>query len=315
MDQLKLIHRVRRIHNHLNSNVDEDHPVLRNKFSHTLSLFFLRTYVDQWPTFFTDFFTLINPPESSSSFSFNPHVSLLLFHLILEISGEVADQMLKSARIHNPARHARDGRVRDAVRERDAARINEAVLTIIAANVEKLSKLRSASSSRKELEQAEEVVDWGIRTFGSYVGWVDINLTVTPTTVPLLFTLISDAALPIRLATCVSLSRIVSKGLKESGDKLQLIKVLSLADVLATLEERTRKEQITRGEDTDEGEESYREALGKLLNVLGLELCKLSEVCVVSRSLCPGDTSEVILRTLKMMSERRPHVLPTRSSR
>src|SRR5579872_4145484 len=110
---------------------------------------------------------------------------------------------------------------------------------------EMLGKLRSASDSaesRKELEHAEEVVDWGIRTFGSYVGWVDINLTVTPTTVPLLFTLISDAALPIRLATCVSLSRIVSKGLKEPGDKLQLIKVLSLADVLATLEERTREE-------------------------------------------------------------------------
>lgn len=292
--QRKPLHHVRRIPSLASSCTDEDHPVLRNKFSHTLSLFFLRTYVEQWPTFFADFFTLISRPESSSSSNFNPHVSLLLFHLILEISGEVADQMLKAARIHNPARHARDGRVRDAVRERDAARINEAVLTIIAANVEKLSKLRSdsgAAESRKELEQAEEVVDWGIRTFGSYVGWVDINLTVTPTTVPLLFTLISDAALPIRLATCVSLSRIVSKGLKESVDKLQLIKVLSLADVLATLEERTRKEQVARGEDTDEGEESYREALGKLLNVLGLELCKLSEVCATSGCVCFGFTS------------------------
>ena len=274
--------------NRPNSDIDESYLVLRNKFSHTLSLFFIRTYVEQWPTFFADFFTLITPPESPSSFGFNPHVSLLLFHLILEISGEVADQMLKAARMHIPARHARDGRVRDAVRERDAARINEAVLTIIAANVEKLNKLRSTSShegSRNELGQAEEVVDWGIRTFGSYVGWVDINLTVTPTTVPLLFTLISDVALPIRLATCVALSRIVSKGLKEPGDKLQLIKVLSLADVLATLEQRTRKEQTARGEDTDEGEESYREALGKLLNVLGLELCKLSEVRVAPRSL------------------------------
>ena len=98
-------------------------------------------------------------------------------------------------------------------------------------------------------------------------------------------------------------------------DKLQLIKVLSLADVLATLEERTRKEQIARGEDTDEGEESYREALGKLLNVLGLELCKLSEVCVVSKILYLGDISEAISRTPKMMLERRPHVLPTRSFR
>lgn len=291
MDQLKPLHHVCCICIHPNFDIDKS-LVIRNKFSHTLSLFFLRTYVEQWPTFFSDFFTLISPSESPSSFNFNPHVSLLLFHLILEISGEVADQMLKAARTHNPVRHARDGRVRDTVRERDAARINEAVLTIIAANVEKMNKLRSASDpaeSRKELEQTEEVADWGIRTFGSYVGWVDINLTVTPTTIPLLFTLISDAALPIRLATCVALSRIVSKGLKEPGDKLQLIKVLSLSDVLTALEEQTRKEQTARGEDTDEGEESYREALGKLLNVLGLELCKLSEVRVASISLGLGE--------------------------
>lgn len=237
--------------------------------------------MEQWPTFFTDLFTLISPTESSSQATFNPHVSLLFFHLVLEISGEVADLMLKAARQHNSARHARDGTVRDAMRERDAGRINEAVLTIVASNVDKMSKMRTADdsgNSRRELETAEEVVDWGVRTFGSYVGWIDINLTVTATTVPLLFTLLSDGSLPIRLATCVALSRIVAKGLKESGDKLQLIKVLSLGDVLASLEGKTREQQAARGEDVDEGEESYREALGKLLNVLGLELCKLSEV-------------------------------------
>ena len=241
--------------------------VLRNKFSHTLTLFFLRTYVEQWPTFFVDLFTLISPTESSSRSTFNPHVSLLFFHMILEISGEVADQMLKAARQHNSARHARDGNVRDAVRERDAARINEAVLTIVAANVDKMTKLRAedaTSNTRRELETAEEVVDWGIRTFGSYVGWIDINLTVTATTVPLLFTMLSDGSLPIRLATCVALSRIVSKGLKEAMDKLQLIKVLSLGDVLASLENKTAEQQVARGEDIDEGEESYREALGRL---------------------------------------------------
>lgn len=77
----------------------------------------------------------------------------------------------------------------------------------------------------------------------------------------------------------------VSKGLKEPADKIQLLKVLSLAQVLATLEEKTRQEQIARDGDVDEGEESYREALGRLLNALGLELVKLAEdvsepVCV-----------------------------------
>lgn len=110
-------------------------------------------------------------------------------------------------------------------------------------------------------------------------GWIDINLTVTPTSIPLLFTLLSDPSLPIRLATSASLLRIVSKGLKEPEDKLQLIKVLSLGQVIDALEATTREQQIQRGLDEDEGEESYREALGKLLNVLGLEIMKLIDVC------------------------------------
>ena len=109
-------------------------------------------------------------------------------------------------------------------------------------------------------------------------GWIDINLTVTPTTVPLLFTLLADPSLPIRLATSVALLRIVSKGLKEPGDKLQLLKVLSLGQVLEALELKTRAQQVERGQETDEGEETYREALGNLLNVLGQELTKLVDV-------------------------------------
>ncbi|KAJ6505980.1 armadillo-type protein [Mycena vulgaris] len=245
---------------------------LRNKFSHTLTLFFLCTYMTQWPAFFSDLFSLIRPAQSSSSSqpAFNRHIILLFFHIVLEISGEVADQMLKSARPFSQARHTRDARVRDAVRERDAAGINEAVLTIVAEGAETLKK---GGASPREMV---EVVDLGIRTFGSYVGWIDINLTVTPTTVPLLFSLLADPSLPIRLATSLALMRIVAKGLKEPGDKLQLLKVLSLGQVIDALESKTRTEQLERSE-TDEGEESYREALGKLLNALGLELLKLVE--------------------------------------
>lgn len=74
----------------------------------------------------------------------------------------------------------------------------------------------------------------------------------------------------------------MSKGLKEPGDKLQLIKVLSLAQVIDTLEAKTRSQQKERGSEVDEGEESYREALGKLLNVLGLELRALIDVSIRS---------------------------------
>ncbi|KAF8632204.1 hypothetical protein AX15_001968 [Amanita polypyramis BW_CC] len=264
-------------------SAENDATYIRNKFSHTLTLFFLCTYIDQWPTFFTDLFAFIRPSELPTSASFNRHVSLLFFRIVLEISGEVADQMIKSARHFTPERHMRDSRVRDAVRERDAARINEAVLTIVAGGAETMAQLQKGEhspESKSEIEKAIELVDWGIRTFGSYVGWIDINLTVTPTTVPLLFNLLASPSLPIRLATSTALLRIVAKGLKEPGDKLQLLEVLSLGQVVDALESKTRAEQVERGSDVDEGEESYREALGKLLNMLGLELIKLTDDCL-----------------------------------
>jgi exportin-T len=149
------------------------HLVLRNKFSHTLTLFFLCTYMYQWSTFFADLFTLIYPAESTTQQAFNRHVSLLFFHVVLEISGEVADQIIKSARQYNPVRQTRDGRVRDMVREQDAARINDAVLTIVADGSEKMTTLRKSEHSldwARELDGVIEVVDYGIRTFGSYVG-------------------------------------------------------------------------------------------------------------------------------------------------
>ncbi|KIJ50979.1 hypothetical protein M422DRAFT_27087 [Sphaerobolus stellatus SS14] len=256
---------------------------LRNKFSHTLSLFFVCTYPNQYPSFFNDIFTLIRPPTgSSTSTSFNPHVCLLLFHILVEISGEVADQILKSARPYSVARHARDTRVRDAIRERDAAIINEAVLTIITENAERMRALRKgdvAPTVNREAETCEEVVDWGIRAFASYIHWIDINLTVTPHSIQLLFTLLADPSLGIRLATSAAILKMLQKGLKSPADKLQLLKVLALGQVLEAFEAKTRSEKEARkalGE-TDEGEESYREALGRLLSGLGQELIKLWE--------------------------------------
>jgi exportin-T len=57
------------------------------------------------------------------------------------------------------------------VRERDAARINEAVLTIVADYVERLQVLmKTPTATGRETSEVQEVVDWGIRTFGSYAG-------------------------------------------------------------------------------------------------------------------------------------------------
>lgn len=68
--------------------------------------------------------------------------------------------------------------------------------------------------------------------------------------------------------------RMVLKGLKESHDKIQLIRVLSLREVLESIEEQTRGQ---------EDNTLFREGLGKVANGLGLELCKLVDEVSLAR--------------------------------
>jgi len=147
--------------------------VLRNKFSHTFSLLFLCTYQSQWTSFFGDLFTLIrtssSDPSSSSSINLNTHIAILFFRTVLEISGEISDQLLKSARAYHPERHLRDGRVRDCVRERDARGLNEAVVGIVTESLSYLGTLKGSSGNQNDVELFEEVVDWGIKAFASYI--------------------------------------------------------------------------------------------------------------------------------------------------
>ena len=137
--------------------------VLRNKVAQVLALFFLCTYPRQWRTFFTDFVAVLQAPGSTSAF--NPLASLLFFHTLIEISGEVADQLLKAARSFTPGRHERDVKVRDAIRDGDAAIMNDTVLAVV---VDATEKLRLARAEGNANSIYDEVVDWGLRAFASY---------------------------------------------------------------------------------------------------------------------------------------------------
>ena len=65
--------------------------------------------------------------------------------------------------------------------------------------------------------------------------------------------------------------------------------------MLEALESKTRAQQAERGQDTDEGEETYREALGNLLNVLGQEFTKLADVsCSHDQKLSCATTSNTL---------------------
>jgi exportin-T len=97
---------------------------------------------------------------------------------------------------------------------------------------------------------------------------------VTPNTIPLLFTLLADPSLPIRLATSVVLLRICPKTWRQAA--------ATQGPFVNGSHRCPRGETVAQRNDRgvliDEGEETYREALGKLLNALGLELVKLTDV-------------------------------------
>lgn len=110
----------------------------------------------------------------------------------------------------------------------------------------------------------------------TFAAWIDINLMVTPTSIPLLLRALhlpSPLDLGIRTATADALIETVSKGMPAS-DKLALISVLDIPSVLSRLVEFGRENgQVEASEEV----ERFRTKLGALLNAVGNELCKLIE--------------------------------------
>lgn len=106
--------------------------------------------------------------------------------------------------------------------------------------------------------------------------WIDINLMVTPTSIPLLLRALhlpSPADSAIRSATADALVETITKGMPPA-DKLSLLTVLDIGAVLARL--------IDVGRTNGAGEvnsvvEVFREKLAKILNGVGTELCKICD--------------------------------------
>lgn len=145
--------------------------VIRNKFSHTLALLFISSYPHQWPDFFANIYELLQttPAQSSqSSSSFNPQVSTLFLRVLIEISAEVADTLLKGAREFTEDRHRRDAAFRDHIRDRDSKTISDAVLTIISDNEAHLAAVRTGAESASS-GSMEELIALAIRAFASLI--------------------------------------------------------------------------------------------------------------------------------------------------
>ena len=103
--------------------------------------------------------------------------------------------------------------------------------------------------------------------------WIDINLMVTPTSIPLLLRALhlpSPKHTAIRIATADAILETAAKGMP-STDKLALLTILDLGTVLAQLVDVGRVPGVQSTPEI----ESFREKLAKVLNGVGTELCKI----------------------------------------
>ena len=86
--------------------------------------------------------------------------------------------------------------------------------------------------------------------------------------------LLQHAHIPFRLLALDALSRIVLKGMKDPGEKLQLLSFLSIGSALGPLEQATAQTGLALA-DRDEAIDVFRERMAKLLNNFGIELGKM----------------------------------------
>ncbi|KAG0141009.1 hypothetical protein CROQUDRAFT_52387 [Cronartium quercuum f. sp. fusiforme G11] len=253
---------------------------LRNKLVQTLFLLFLQTYTTTWPDFFSSFSSLLRRhPEctaspSNSTTPLNPRTTDLYLRLLHEISTEISDALLRLNKSH--ARLTKDTEMRDAVRDRDAAAIAKETFGIVAEALQGLATLDANARVGLTGKTALECLEMGIRVVEDYVSWIDISLIVTPTWIPFLYQSLRLPQLNIRLAAGDALICTVTKGMP-AVNRMQLYNWLGLTDVLVVLQSERRRKQLQGQGDGNEEEDQFAEMLAKILNGIGVELCKVCD--------------------------------------
>ncbi|KAH8914233.1 Xpo1-domain-containing protein, partial [Atractiella rhizophila] len=246
---------------------------IKNKLAQTLFYLFMRTYTTTFPDFFTVFIAQIrsssnsapSTPHARGGQSLNPRLIDLLLRILHEIAMELSDAILRGNK--SQERLAIDAALRDNVRAKDAPLIAKTLWEIVTEYLTRISIARNA--------KAEEMLEMVVRVVADYVPWIDINLMVTPTTVPLIhnciypsFATSTHPYYPIRTAAADALIETVSKGMP-SGDKVELINALQLPELLNSLVTIGRENGASEGE---ESLEVFREKLAKLLSSIGNQL-------------------------------------------
>ncbi|KAJ2684034.1 pre-tRNA nuclear export protein [Coemansia spiralis] len=220
-------------------------PFIKNTLAHTITLLALASYPAQWPTFVKDVISLAGLPDITGALtedsarrtnaaSFNP----FMVDFLLKVLGSLDEEMVNPAVPRGAEEVARNTDIKDAMRVEDVNRMAHAWYNILV----------HLSGSHPDLAKST------LRLMGVYVSWIDISLVVNQPFVSVIFSLLKAPAL--RGQACHCLAEIVGKGMRPV-DKLFLIQFLDIVDVMSQLEV---------------GDIEFAEEVGKLANVVGVEL-------------------------------------------
>ncbi|TPX64921.1 hypothetical protein SpCBS45565_g05557 [Spizellomyces sp. 'palustris'] len=198
-------------------------------------------FAAQYPGEWPSFFDdLLSLLSSTSGTQRNSIMIDTFLRVSLAIDDEVANLMIS----RDAKETARNTQIKDVMRENAVARLVSAWGDIL------MGSYQSDAG----------IANMCLRLFARYVAWIDINLVVNEAFISGLYQFLGVESL--RLAACECLTEIVGKGMKPV-DKLSLIRALDITNVLGSLP-------------SDDAE--FAEYVARLVNSLGLELCKCWEM-------------------------------------
>jgi exportin-T len=197
-------------------------------------LLFQHHFPREWPQFFDNLFGLL-PPDILDSANFSPALDMFL-----EICITIDQETICTYIQRDVKDTERNAAIKDAMRE-------SAVPTLIGTWQKLLiSRHRTDSITSQKC----------LKLLSLYVSWVDINLVVTTEFMTVLYECFTNTDLCISACECAS--EIVLKGMPKL-DKLNLLQMMNIYQVLAGLHHSQ--------------DEDFDEAVAKLINNIGLELC------------------------------------------
>ncbi|WVQ79178.1 exportin-T [Cryptococcus sp. DSM 104549] len=249
---------------------------LRNKLAFTIAHLFLNAYPSNIPTFLHPFFALLAPPAASPSPNSSPyphstpnpnfHPPSLTVRVLLEIALEVHDSTLKSARSYSKDRQERDGVVRDVIRSSgDETAAVKGMLELAEKGLEIVGKNGEGQA------QWSEMVDATLKTLGAWTPWVDLSVSLNPTTLPFYHRILRQPVVAFRTSAAGIIRTLVAKGIQDPAARMEVLKVLDVLSVVEPLEAETS------GVKDDEEVTNFRVALGGVLSAYGTALIGISD--------------------------------------